>query len=191
MSFILTGSQHTFVDVHGLVSESSCTYSRSSELVTDLLYGEQLTFLFRWRRDGYGNGRTEGRAGGGGGEKEWESRGNGGIEISGRNGSAYFSGGYTPPIYVSSERDWWEEGCSRATGTRKVLPAAENKLGGFKNFTISASSEPRIAVAAAFFHPVSLGRSIFTIPSCISSFPRHVSCYLVYFVIIPPRQLVA
>lgn len=68
ISFILTGSQHTYVDVHGLVSGSPCTYSRSMELVTDLLYGEQLTFLFRWRRDGYGNGCTEGRAGGG--EKE-------------------------------------------------------------------------------------------------------------------------
>jgi len=34
------------------------------------------------------------------------------------------------------------------------LPAAENKLEGFKNFTISASSEPRIALAAASFpHP--------------------------------------
>lgn len=44
---------------------------------------------------------------------------------------------------------------ARATGTRKT---AENKLGGFKNFTISASSDPRIALAAAFFpSPLSSG----------------------------------
>lgn len=143
-----------FVDVHGLVLGSPCTYAGGTELVTDLLYGEQLTFLFHWRRDGYGNGRTEGRVGGG--EKEWESRGNGGIEISGRNGSAYFSGEYTPPIYVGSERGKKDVGGkksvrARATRMRKALPAAENKLGGFKNFTISASSDPRIVLAATFF----------------------------------------
>lgn len=87
-----------------------------------------------------------GRAGGG--EKEWESRGNGGIEISGRNSSAYFSGGYTPPIYaVSGEERRGETSrakgvLARTTGTRKALPAAENKLGGFKNFAASASPDP-------------------------------------------------
>lgn len=81
-----------------------------------------------------------GRAGGG--EKEWESRGNGGIEISGRNSSAYFSGGYTPPIYDVSgeerrgETDRAKGVLARATRTRKALPAAENKLGGFKNFAV-------------------------------------------------------
>lgn len=81
-----------------------------------------------------------GRAGGG--EKEWESRGNGGIEISGRNSSAYFSGGYTPPIYAVSgeerrgETDRAKGVLARATRTRKALPAAENKLGGFKNFAV-------------------------------------------------------
>lgn len=65
--FILSSFQRTFVDVHGLVSGSPCTYGGGTELVTDLLYGE-LTFLFHQRRDGYGNRRTEGRVGGG--EKE-------------------------------------------------------------------------------------------------------------------------
>lgn len=85
---------------------------------------------------------------------------------------------------------------ARATGMRKALPAAENKLGGFKNFTISASSDPRIALAAAFFPSVSLGSAVplpfrlaryFAVPS----FPRRVSYYLVYFIIISPRQLTA
>jgi len=47
---------------------------------------------------------------------------------------------------------------ARATGTRKALPAVENKLGGFKNFTISASSEPRIALATAVLPHPSLHR---------------------------------
>lgn len=84
---------------------------------------------------------------------------------------------------------------ARATGMRKALPAAENKLGGFKNFTISAS-DPRIALAATFFPSVSLGSAVplpfrlahyFAVPS----FPQRVSYYLVYFIIIPPRQLTA
>lgn len=79
--------------------------------------------------------------------------GNGGIEISGRNDSAYFSGGYTPPIYTLREIGGTRGAKARATKTRKALAAAENKLGGFKNFTASARSS--IALVAAFF-PISL-----------------------------------
>jgi len=114
----------------GLVSGSPCTYGGGTKrrLVTDLPYGEQLTFLFHQRRDGYGNGRTEGRVGGG--EKEWESRGNGGIEISGRNGSAYFSGGYTSPIYVGSERGWWKGGCSsESNGDEEGVACCRKQIG--------------------------------------------------------------
>lgn len=83
---------------------------------------------------------------------------------------------------------------ARATGTRKTQPAAENKLGGFKNFTISASSDPRIVLAAAFFPPrfpraQQLYHSVLHAISPWLSFPRCVSCYLVYFIIIPSRQL--
>lgn len=158
-----------------------------------------------------------GRAGGG--EKEWESRGNGGIEISGRNSSAYFSGGYTPPIYAVSgeerrgETDRAKGVLARATRTRKALPAAENKLGGFKNFAVPPdppsysfsffifflffflflspflSNEPSLSLGFATSFSLSLS---FLFPSSLCFFSRQYVCrYLVCFVIIPFWQLVA
>jgi len=81
---------------------------------------------------------VKGRAGGG--EKEWESQDNGGIEISGRNGSAYFSGGYMPPIYApvrkERERERERERDYGETGTRKAFrPASRKQIGSFKNFS--------------------------------------------------------
>jgi len=65
-----------------------------------------------------------------GGEKEWESRGNGGIEISGRNGLAYFSGGYTPPMYVISVKGRRYEGhLSESNGDEEGVAGCRKQIG--------------------------------------------------------------
>lgn len=77
----------------------------------------------------------------------------------------------------------------RATETRKPVPAAENKLEDFKNFTISASSNPRITLSLL-------------LPSGTAPLPFHLVHYFLFptarFFLprlfhnnIPPQQLAA
>lgn len=109
-------------------------------------------------------------------------------------------------LSVAEERLAELEGCSSEGDGDEEGVAAENKLGGFKNFAASASPDllvssrdlaalfffPSLPPSSPFFSPFlsaepSLSRSTLVVPSSLRSFPRGAFAprYLVCFVIMP------